>query len=200
MADPERGLWERSNFKELPQFLKSDRISLAYGLTSNKDQTFINKSCFVFFLYRGICRFCAIFGRFGGMTALNLFGSGFEGHGSPPPANRYMCIPPEFKRRCLNRLFPKSACKFPHTWANYITDSNKMFRSRSRGSLIGSNSDSDSLLVATTPGDSNSDSGSAPLLPTFFAQLNIAFTIGHERSNSTKRRTPPEIAIILETK
>ena len=39
MADPERGLWERSNFKEVSQFLKSNRISLAYGLTSNADQT-----------------------------------------------------------------------------------------------------------------------------------------------------------------
>ena len=112
MADPERGLWERSNFKELPQFLKSDRISLAYGLTSNKDQTFINKSCFVFFLYRGICWFCAIFGSVGGMTGVDLFGSAFEGHGSAPPVNRYICMPSIFKRRCLHRLFPKSACKF----------------------------------------------------------------------------------------
>ena len=44
---------------------KSNRISLAYGLTINKDPTFIDKCCSVFFSYRGICRFCAIFGRFG---------------------------------------------------------------------------------------------------------------------------------------
>ena len=66
MADPERGLWERSIFKEGPQFLKSNRISLAYGITSNNDQTLVGKSCFIFFLYREICWFCAIFGRFGG--------------------------------------------------------------------------------------------------------------------------------------
>ena len=106
MADPEGGLSERSIFfKELPQFLKSNWISLAYGLTSNKDQTSINKSCFVFSLYRGRCRFCAIFGRFVGMTAFGLFGSAFEGHGFPPPVNTYMCIPTEFRRRCLHRLF-----------------------------------------------------------------------------------------------
>ena len=52
MADLERGLWERSNLKEVPQFLKSNRVSLAYGLTSNKDQTFMNESCFVFFLHQ----------------------------------------------------------------------------------------------------------------------------------------------------
>ena len=45
-----------ADFKEVPGFLKSNRISFAYVLTSNKDQTFINKSCFVFLLYRGICR------------------------------------------------------------------------------------------------------------------------------------------------
>ena len=66
MADPETGLWEGLNFKEVPQFLKSIQILPAYGLTSNKDQTPINKSCFVFLLYRGISLFCAIFGRFGG--------------------------------------------------------------------------------------------------------------------------------------
>ena len=68
MADPEIGLWEGPNFKEVPdfckEFLKRNRISLAYGLTRNKDHT-LNKSCFVFLLYRGIYRLCAIFGRFG---------------------------------------------------------------------------------------------------------------------------------------
>ena len=87
MVEPERGVWERSNFKEVPQFLISNRISPAYGLTGNKDQSFINKSCFVFFLYRRILRFCAIFGRFGGMTPFDPFRSAFEGHGSPPPVN-----------------------------------------------------------------------------------------------------------------
>ena len=39
--DPEIGLRERLNFKEVPQFLKINQISLVYGPTSNKDQTFI---------------------------------------------------------------------------------------------------------------------------------------------------------------
>ena len=115
MADPERGLWKQSNFKEVPQFLKSNRISLADCLTSNKDRSFIDKSCFVFFLYQRIHRFFAVFWRFWGVTSFGQFGSAFEGHGSPPPVNRHMCIPPEFKRRCLHRLFPKSARKFSPT-------------------------------------------------------------------------------------
>ena len=67
MADPERGLREGRNFREGLQFLKSNRISLAYDLTSNTNQAFINKSCFAFLLYGRIYRkFCAIFRRFGG--------------------------------------------------------------------------------------------------------------------------------------
>ena len=42
MADSEIWLWEGLNFKEVSQFLKSNQISLDYGLTSNKDQTFMN--------------------------------------------------------------------------------------------------------------------------------------------------------------
>ena len=94
MADPETGLWEGLNFKEVPQFLKSIQILPAYGLTSNKDQTTINKSCFVFLLYRGIGLFCAIFGRFGGgggMAAFCPVRSAFEGYDSPPPVNTYVC-------------------------------------------------------------------------------------------------------------
>ena len=60
-----RGLWEWLNLKEVPQFLKSNQISLVFDLTSNKDQTCMNESCFVFLLYREICRFCAIIWRFG---------------------------------------------------------------------------------------------------------------------------------------
>ena len=41
--------------------MKSYRMSLAYGLTSNKDQALMNKSCLAFFLYRGICRFLCHF-------------------------------------------------------------------------------------------------------------------------------------------
>ena len=54
---------------------------------------------------------------------------------------------------------------FP-TQVNYIIDSKKMLRIRTRGHLIDSDSDSDSWLVTTTPGDSDSDSDSdsAPLV------------------------------------
>ena len=50
-GESKEGLWEGSNFKEVPEVLKSKRISLACGLTSNKGQTLINRSCFVFFCY-----------------------------------------------------------------------------------------------------------------------------------------------------
>ena len=95
MAEQERGLCEGQNFTELPQFLKINRISLAFSLTSNKDQTCMNKSCFVFLLYRIICRFYAIFGHFGGHGRVLPLGSAFEGygHGSPPPVNASMSIP-----------------------------------------------------------------------------------------------------------
>ena len=65
MADPEKVLREGRNFKEVLQFLKSNWISLAYRIRSDKE-LFINENCFVFLLYRGLCRFCAIFRRFGG--------------------------------------------------------------------------------------------------------------------------------------
>ena len=107
MADPERGLWKGLNFKELHQLLKSNLISPAYGLTLDKDETFINKNCFVLLLYRGICRFCAIFGRFGDMAAFDLLGPAFDGHGSPPMVNMYMCTATEFKDVICTDYFQK---------------------------------------------------------------------------------------------
>ena len=53
---------------QVTQLWKSNRISLDFGLTSNKDQSCIGKICFVFLFmlcYQGMCRFCVIFGRFG---------------------------------------------------------------------------------------------------------------------------------------
>ena len=51
MANVERGLWEGENFKEVPQFLESNRISPTYGLTSSIDQTSIIEvslfSCYI---------------------------------------------------------------------------------------------------------------------------------------------------------
>ena len=95
MADPERRLWERSIFKEVPQFLKSNRISLAYGLTSNKHQTFIRESCFASSYIDEHVDFGPFLGGLGGMNAFGHFVSAIEGHGSPPSVKRYMCIPPE---------------------------------------------------------------------------------------------------------
>ena len=108
-----RGPCERPNFKQVPQFLKSNRISPDYGLTSNKDQTSINKSCFVFLLYRGMCRFCAIFGRFGCMTAFGPLEFAFEGNGSPPPVNTYMCTPTKFKGDICTDYFPRVHANSP---------------------------------------------------------------------------------------
>ena len=156
MANPERVLWERSNCKEVPQFLKSNRIKLSYGLTINKDQTFIRVAFFL--LTSRNMSILFYFRALGDMNTFDPLGSAFEGHGSPPSVNRYVCIPSEGKNVCTD-YFQKSMQIYP-AQENYITDSNTTFRSRSRGSLIGSDSDSDSWLVATTPGDSGSDSGS----------------------------------------
>ena len=90
------GKWERHQWRILREdfgrgrisrrhkYLKNNRISPADGLMSNKDEIFINKSCFVFLLYQGICWFCAIFERFGGDGRFWPHGSAFEDHGSPP--------------------------------------------------------------------------------------------------------------------
>ena len=68
MADPDRGLSEETNFKGT-QVLEINRISLAYELTSHKDQTFINKSCFFLVISRNkliLCSFRALFWGGGG--------------------------------------------------------------------------------------------------------------------------------------
>ena len=62
----QKRLWRGPNFEKVPQFMKTHRISLFYWLPSNINITFLNKSWFVFLLCPEICRFCAIFGRFGG--------------------------------------------------------------------------------------------------------------------------------------
>ena len=63
MADPNRERESDLGGADLQigaPFLKNNRISLAYGLTSNVDPSFINKvalfsCCFVLLLYRGTC-------------------------------------------------------------------------------------------------------------------------------------------------
>ena len=81
------------------------------------------------------------------------------------PPLKVMTLRPRLIRKCVYLLNLKTAsaqnlskkCVSPAE-ANCITDSNKTFRGRSRGSFI--DSDSDSWLAATTPGDSDSDSDS----------------------------------------
>ena len=113
MADPERGLGERPNFKEVPQFLKSIRISVAYGLTSNKDQRLLIKIALFSYYIEEYTDFVPFLGALGGMAAFDPFGSAFEGHGSLSLVNRYLRIPHEFKGRCLHRLFPKKHANSP---------------------------------------------------------------------------------------
>ena len=60
--EPQREVCKVLNFKEI--FLKSNQMLLAYGLTSNKYQTFLHKSCFVFLLFQALCLFYAIFRLF----------------------------------------------------------------------------------------------------------------------------------------
>ena len=67
---------------------------------------------------------------------------------------------------------------------NYITDSNKTFYSRGRGSVV----DSDSWLVVMTPGDSDSDSDSALLMQ----GLRHVFRIWGTGTGGAKPETGPE--------
>ena len=68
-------------------FLKSDRISLAYVLTSNRDHAFRTEvalfSCYIE-KYVDVVPFSGALGG-GGMAAFGLLGCSFEGHGSPVP-------------------------------------------------------------------------------------------------------------------
>ena len=75
-------------FQRGTQFLKSNRITLAYGLTSNKYQTFIDVNCSLSSYFEEYFDFVLFLGALGGMTAFDPFGSAFEGHGSPPPVDR----------------------------------------------------------------------------------------------------------------
>ena len=100
-------------------------------------------------LYQGICRFCAIFRRFGGKAAFGPLGSASEGNGSPPPVNTYVCTPTEFKDDIFTDYFQKVHANSPPHWQILSQNQPKTFRSRRRGSLV--DSDSDSSLVATTP-------------------------------------------------
>ena len=81
-----------AEFQRSTPISESTRISIFYVIKSNKDQTFINKSCSLFFSYRGICRFCASFGGFEGMAAFRPLGSAFERYGSPPAVNTYIRV------------------------------------------------------------------------------------------------------------
>ena len=103
-----------AEFQRGAQILKINRIPLAYDITSNKDQTFVNKSCFVFLLYRGIYYwFCAIYGRFGGIVTFGPFKYTPEGHGSPPWVNTYKCIPIEFEDDICTYYFQEVHANYP---------------------------------------------------------------------------------------
>ena len=70
-----------AEFQRGAQILKINRISLAYHLTSNKDQAYIPKNVVLFSCYpeEYTCQFCAIFGRFWGMVTFGPFGFAPEG-------------------------------------------------------------------------------------------------------------------------
>ena len=95
------------------------------------------------------------------MAAFGPLGSAYEGHG-PRLRLLRMCVavPTEFKDNISAQLIFKKCMHFSPAKVNNIKDVNKPSRSWSRSSLIDSDSDFDSWLVATTPGDSDSDSGS----------------------------------------
>ena len=66
-------------------------------------------------LYRGIYRFCAIFGRFGGMAAFSPRGSASEVMAPRPRLTRMcvMCIPTEFKGDIFTDNFQKMHANSP---------------------------------------------------------------------------------------
>ena len=76
MVDPERGALEAVEVQRGTQFLKSNRITLAYGLTSTKGQTFIKASCFPSSYFQEYVDFAPFSGALGGMTTFDPFGSG----------------------------------------------------------------------------------------------------------------------------
>ena len=64
----------------------------------------INNGCFVLLLCRGICRFCAIFWHFGGMSAFNPLGPPLNAMAPRLPfMYTYIC------NRCLHNLKTTSA-------------------------------------------------------------------------------------------
>ena len=83
----EKGGWGGVEQQRGTPFLKSNRISLAYVLTSNKDQSFRNESCLFSCYIEKYVDFVPFSGALGGggMAALGLLGCSFEGHGSPVP-------------------------------------------------------------------------------------------------------------------
>ena len=98
IADRGRGLLEGPIFKEVPKFLKNNRISLAYGLTSNTYETLTDRICFVFLFSCYIEENVELNATFGGFWGAWLhlppppsLGSAYEGHGSPSPVKTYMC-------------------------------------------------------------------------------------------------------------
>ena len=109
------------------------------------------------------------------MTGVDLFGSAFEGHGSAPPVNRYICMPSIFKRRCLHRLFPKSTCKFQcigelyHRFKQNVSESESRQFDRLRLRL---------RLLARSH-DSGSDS--APLFGSHYGQFDYLGILQCER-------------------
>ena len=100
-----------------------------------------------------LCHFRALWG----IAAFDFFGSAFEGHGSPPPVNSYMCVHPESKNDVCKDYFQKKGMQvllrvgvLYHRFKQSVPESeSRQFE------------DSDTWLIATTPGVS--DSGSEPL-------------------------------------
>ena len=92
------------------------------------------------------------------MVAFGPLGSAFEGHGSSPPGNTDICLPKEFKDDICTDYFQNVPANSPlHRQTVGITDSK---HSGVGVEAVLFDSVSDSWLVATTPGDSES----APLV------------------------------------
>ena len=155
-------VWEGPNFKEVgTHFLKSNRISLAYGLTSNKDETFTNKSWLFSCYIEEYVDFVPFSGAWGAWPRFRPSCMYLWRSWLPTPSWYIYVFTYRIWRRYLQRLSLKMHGNSP-LYRQIISQVTKTFRRRSWGSFI--DSDSDSWLVTTTPGDSDSDSAPLPTM------------------------------------
>ena len=130
------------------------------------------------------------------MTAFDPLAYRFEGHGSPLPFNRYMCIPPEFKKTMSAQIISKKCMQILpcigelyHRYKQNVPESKSRQLDRLRLRLLARCRDSDS--------DSSSDS--TPRLPTILggkrsSQVSVMLDVWTKMSHEACKMEKYEIA------